>query len=158
MGDFKRTASEMERIAFGPPAESVGKVLSLINAGLLRLGWANPKGSTLPTFDHVIHAVIAAPHQHELGGPLRRLIESGVVPIDRDTGGIKINDSGHPFDAPPGLAVFGRSTEGWVLGNDTLTRTMHPQTERWADNFAARCTKGNANYVSGKALAAGNSG
>ena len=142
---FKPTASEMERIAFGPPAESVGKLLSLIDAGLLRIGCVNadvgsvkliaPQHPT-PTFDHVIDAVIAAPHQHEHGGPLRRLIESGVVMLDEATGAVRTDTSGHPIDAPPGLAVFGRSTEGWVLGNDTLTRTMHPQIERWADNFA----------------------
>ena len=39
----------------------------------------------------------------------------------------------------PGLSAIGRPTEDSVIGNDTLSRTLHPQAERWARGVVQRC-------------------
>ncbi|TWT67398.1 FAD/NAD(P)-binding protein [Allorhodopirellula solitaria] len=127
---FATTAREMERIAFGPPAESVGRMLTLMRDGVLTIGTQHEDQSQ---FDAVINAVIAGPHEHFEHGPLRSLIQSGDVQIDPDSGGVKVDENGTAIGAARGLAVFGRATEGWIVGNDTLTRTLHNHIENWAE-------------------------
>lgn len=131
---FRQTALEMERIAFGPPAESVGKLLSLMRSGRLRIDADHREDRSI---DFVINAVIAGPHEAKPGGPIAKLIDAGVIVVDETTGAVKVDRSGEVTGAK-GLAVFGRATEGWVLGNDTLNRRMHPQIERWAAAVASR--------------------
>jgi hypothetical protein len=38
----------------------------------------------------------------------------------------------------PGLAAIGRPTEDSVIGNDTLSRTLHPLADRWARRVLER--------------------
>ena len=38
----------------------------------------------------------------------------------------------------PGLSVIGRATEDSVIGNDTLSRTLHPHADRWAARVVRR--------------------
>lgn len=127
-GSFRRTATEMERIAFGPPAENVRRLLALMKSRRLRL--VSPTDSTGP-IDHVVDAVIASPYDYCPSGPLMTLEQAGCLERDGTTGAIRVDAAGYA-EGVVGLAVFGRATEGWILGNDTLTRTMHPQMEQWA--------------------------
>jgi len=131
---FQKTATEMERIAFGPPAESVGKLLSLLRCRRLRIAAGD---QTVGHFDHTIDAVLAGPHEAKPGGPLARLVASGLVALDKTSGAVMVDRAGRVIGVE-GLAVFGRATEGWILGNDTLTHTTHPQIERWAASVASR--------------------
>ena len=39
----------------------------------------------------------------------------------------------------PGLSAIGRPTEDSVIGNDTLSRTLHPHADRWAGSVVRRC-------------------
>ncbi|MCC9658395.1 FAD/NAD(P)-binding protein [Rhodopirellula halodulae] len=129
---YSQTAAEMERIAFGPPAESVAKVLRLIRDGKVRLCEQNE-----PSQDSVIvNAVIASPHQANEDGPLSQLILRGDVQVDPVTEAVRVSESGSVLGGRKGLAIFGRATEGWVIGNDTLSRTLHQQIQNWAETIA----------------------
>jgi len=130
---FYRTSIEMERIAFGPPAESVGKLLRLIRDGILKIGVTTDE--SLPEYDCIVNAVLASPQQPAEDGPLSDLIKKGVVHVDAVTGAIKVDEYGMVVGKANGLAIFGRATEGWIIGNDTLSRTLHQQIERWANQM-----------------------
>ncbi|KLU05970.1 hypothetical protein RISK_001821 [Rhodopirellula islandica] len=129
---FQQVAKEMERIAFGPPAESVAKLLRLMREGLVKLS----DQSVAPDGAVVVNAVIASPSQADETGPLSQLILRGDVEVDSLTQAIRVSESGHVLGRRKGLAVFGRATEGWIVGNDTLSRTLHSQIQNWADTVA----------------------
>lgn len=131
---FADTAREMERIAFGPPAESVGRLLTLMRERIVTLGTDTDQVSEV---DVTVNAVIAGPHELAKNGPLMQLIEAGLVETDPTCGGVMVNANGYATGSVNGLAVFGRATEGWVVGNDTLTRTLHDHIENWAQSVAA---------------------
>lgn len=136
---YQRVATEMERIAFGPSAINLGCMLSLMRAGLIWQRCGSPLYPNLevkrPQLE--VNAVIAGPTQLRSDGPLQRLLDAGMLQRCVNSGGIQVDRCGRPIsadgDAIRGLAVFGRMTEGWVIGNDTLNRTLHPSMERWAD-------------------------
>lgn len=142
--DFLKISREMERIAFGPPAENVGRLLSLMRHGIVQIEPCGARASRphqmqsgrrdahAPNgYDCTINAIIAPPHQANPGGPIAGLIEQGRLELDEETGAVKVDASGHAVGSALGLAVFGRATEGWIVGNDTLTRTLHTQMEAW---------------------------
>ncbi|WP_404308491.1 FAD/NAD(P)-binding protein [Neorhodopirellula lusitana] len=130
---FALTAREMERIAFGPPAENIGRLLSLMRSRLISVG--NQLDST-QHYDHTINSVIAGPHQHDHVGPLEKLIQAGLVQVHPASGGVMVDCRGFVIGETRGLAIFGRATEGWVVGNDTLNRTLHCHIENWAEEIA----------------------
>jgi len=133
---FDAIASEMERIAFGPPARSVARLLALMDSGLIELSNQDQPGDE-NCFDWIVDAVIAGPHQTSPSGPIASLIEQGSVEIDGVTGAVKVDPNGEPISASvSGLHLFGRATEGWVVGNDTLSRTLHDHIERWSLSIA----------------------
>ncbi|AKK01906.1 FAD/NAD(P)-binding protein [Corynebacterium epidermidicanis] len=105
---FRELARHLEPIAFGPPADNASKIVSLLDAGLIE----PPTSGDFPEADFTIDAVLAPPPNP----PVR---------TDRD-GFIGEN-----------LAVIGRATELWVLGNDTLSRTQHDVIPRWARRVVA---------------------
>ncbi|MFG0265868.1 MAG: FAD/NAD(P)-binding protein, partial [Rhodopirellula sp. JB055] len=129
---FQQVAMEMERIAFGPPAGSVAKLLRLMRDGVVQLS----DQTDAPDGAVVVNAVIASPSQVDETGPLSQLILRGDVEVDPLTQAIRVNDSGNVLGGREGLAVFGRATEGWVVGNDTLSRTLHSQIQNWASAIA----------------------
>ncbi|WP_168566088.1 FAD/NAD(P)-binding protein [Crateriforma spongiae] len=132
---FHKVAMEMEKIAFGPPARSVAKMVRLIKSRHVRIAEETepPVG-----VDSVIDAVIAGPSQANQSGPVRSLLQQGHLHQDEETGGIRIHRDGAAVNSPDGLAIFGRATEGWILGNDTLSRTLHDQIESWSQTIASR--------------------
>ncbi|WP_372721552.1 FAD/NAD(P)-binding protein [Novipirellula sp.] len=148
---FQRIATEMERIAFGPPAENIGRILAIYDAGLIDLrfladGTPNRDADGCKTLqcghraievDRIIDATIPGPHQNEQGGILDRLSSDAFV--HHNNTGLCVNDSGRLVQrnrkALLGIAVFGRVTEGSVLGNDTLSRTLHTHLDRWTESL-----------------------
>lgn len=132
---YEHTAREMERIAFGPPAENLGKLLTLIREGIVTLGCIDETDSAR-RFDVKLNAVLAKPHQSAVSGPTDGLIESQAIHRDAVSGGIQVDDIGAAIGAPDGLHIFGRMTEGWIVGNDTLSRELHHQIDAWAESMA----------------------
>lgn len=152
---FRRLESEMERLAFGPPAENVGRLLALFDCGLVHVrslpdaddDSGLPSGvNTIDTTQvRYVDAVLPSPHEHSAAGPLAQLLKAGWIERMEGASGVHIDASGHPVtqdsSTPVGLAVFGRATEGCVLGNDTLSRTLHKHPLRWAETLIQRCCR-----------------
>jgi len=149
--DFQRTAQEMERLAFGPPAENAGRLIALIDAGIVDLDYLQAKlvpdqnrlvlqsAGKQTTVDRLINAVIPASDQFAEDSLLEQLLSSGRIRRMRGAGGIAVNGSARPIlpegQKSEGLAVVGRPTEGCVLGNDTLSRSLHSCPDQWAQSI-----------------------
>jgi diaminopimelate decarboxylase len=124
--EFRRLAARMERVAFGPSPVNAAKLLALIEAG--RVDLSDVRGGSPPgDVDGEIDAVLPGPEIR--GELLNALVRAGHVGVAAGRRGISCDASGM---CAPGLAVIGRPTEDWVIGNDTLSRTLHPQTDLWA--------------------------
>jgi diaminopimelate decarboxylase len=153
---FRRLAAELERVSFGPPPINAAKLLALIDAG--RVDLTHVRGGRVAgdrrvavlssargdqAVDVVIDAVLPGP-----GAPagrdalLRRLVDDGHVRIAAGRRGIDVGPDGGcrgvDGSATPGLAAIGRPTEDSVIGNDTLSRTLHPLADRWARGVVER--------------------
>jgi len=135
---FALLAREMERLAFGPPPINGAKLLALIEAGIVRLeqGGYDDRAVSLD-------AVLPAPGAAEACGDLvDLLLERGLI---RRAGGgrrgIEIGPDagcvGATGEPASGLAAAGRLSEDWVIGNDTLNRSLHPHPGRWAEAVIA---------------------
>ncbi|KIN70588.1 hypothetical protein Z945_3643 [Sulfitobacter noctilucae] len=127
---FRQIAAEMERLAFGPPAQNIGKLIALEQTGLVSLD--HMSGDT--TADVTINATIPAAGSAELGAPLDGLLREGLLDIGA-LGGIRVDKNAQaltPIGNAHGLCVIGRATEGCVLGNDTLSPSLHNIPENWA--------------------------
>ena len=146
---FAAIAAEMERIACGPPWINTGRMLALIDAGLVDLRHAghfshHPAGSW-PSDIHVqVDSTIPAPRLLDPAGPLGGLLAARHL-TRGPGGGLLVDDSGHAIAdgvLVPGLSVLGRPTEGCVLGNDTLNRALHHHPIRWAARMLEKTTAG----------------
>ncbi|MCS5479887.1 FAD/NAD(P)-binding protein [Corynebacterium sp. YIM 101645] len=133
---FGELARRMERIAFGPPPESADHLQELIDAGRVDIshlhrgsepldGLARELGATV-----VIDAVIPPPGVVP-GTLCARLVEQGLARIRPGTRGLDVEPDGTVVGQHT-LAAVGRMTEDVVLGNDTLSRTLHDVIPRWA--------------------------
>ena len=130
---FRRLSAELERVAFGPPPVNAAKLLALIDAGVVRL---DAIAGAMPDADALIDAVMPAPGVPDGAGVTTELVAAGYARIAPGRRGIEISDSceciGRDGSASRGLAAYGRPTEDWVIGNDTLSRSLHPQVDAWA--------------------------
>lgn len=139
---FWRIAGEMERLAFGPPAENVGRILALIDAGIVDLSMlGQPANTTLPNFDQssptvAIETRIPGPEDLQPNSVVAQLLQDGYLSRQQGSRGIQVDPAGRPLDCQgrptSQVAVLGRVTEGVVLGNDTLSRRLHQHPSRWA--------------------------
>lgn len=157
---FARLATEMERVGFGPPAENAARFLALVEAGVVdpsmaagaTLGQSNGSwllrlGRRQVRVDHVVDAVLAPPGVGSAPSPVvRSLVDAGLARRMPRTSGLDVLDDGTCVGrcgAPSvGLAAIGRPTEGSVLGNDTLSRTLHDTPSRWARSVVRRVITG----------------
>ena len=153
---FRQLAAKFERFAFGPPADSVRRLLALVDSGHVSFDFA--AGPDLARtdggwrldgepFDTVVDARIASPGVDALppDSLLGRLLAHEAIAVDADWNAIESDSDG---TIAPGLALVGRASEGWVLGHDSLSRTLHDQLPRWADGIARRSNQSTAGRVS----------
>ncbi|MEQ3634779.1 MAG: FAD/NAD(P)-binding protein [Thalassolituus sp.] len=138
---FRYIAWEMERLAFGPPAQNIGKMLSLEQAGIVVFEYMAGEVEA----DISINATIPPAGAAALAAPLDGLLRDGYLSVGI-LGGVMVDENARaltPSGATRGLSVIGRATEGCVLGNDTLSRRLHSLPEKWAAFIArsARQTK-----------------
>ena len=153
---FLRIAGELERLAFGPPPVNAAKLLALVDAG--RVDLTHLRGGTLTshgdrtflrssagetTVDVAVDAVLPPPGARGHEGLLAELVADGHARIDPGRRGLDVtaDASCRALDGSVslGLAAIGRPTEDCVIGNDTLSRSLHPQADRWARRVAERC-------------------
>jgi diaminopimelate decarboxylase len=138
---FRELARMMERVAFGPPPENAAKLLALIDAGRVDLSALLSGGENLHA-DATINTVIPGPGVTGNGQPLlRSLIRHGHARTQPGRRGLDVCADGSCVGrggrVTPGLAAIGRPTEDSVIGNDTLSRTLHPLADRWAQRVLA---------------------
>ncbi len=153
---FHRLAAQMERIAFGPPPENAAKLLALVAAGRVDLTHVtggfistdagvttlrSPLGSC--AVDVVVNAVLAEPGARGSdGGLLGSLVRDGHARIAPAQRGLEVSSDlsviARDGRESRGLAAIGRPTEGSVIGNDTLSRRLHPHADGWARRVARR--------------------
>jgi uncharacterized NAD(P)/FAD-binding protein YdhS len=136
---FLRLARELERVAFGPSALNAAKLLALIDAGRIDLGHLR---DVAPAADSVIDAVLPGPGLEGDDSLLGDLVRGGHARVAAGRRGLEVTPNGscrgRDGSITPGLAAIGRPTEDSVIGNDTLSRSLHPQADRWARQVARR--------------------
>ncbi len=153
---FRRLATEMERVAFGPAPLNAAKLLALVEAGRVDLTHVHDgrlrcrgdrtrlcSGHGGRAVDAVVDAVLPGPGATDLRRPpLRALLADGHVRVASARRGLDVDADGGCRSASgaltPGLAAIGRVTEDVVIGNDTLSRTLHPLADRWAARVVER--------------------
>jgi diaminopimelate decarboxylase len=156
---FRRLASELERLAFGPPAINAAKLLALVAAGRVDLTHVaagrlvtSDAGTTLRSshgqraVDVVVDAVLTEPGvPRSRTGLLRRLVTDGHARTLTGMRGVDVAADATCIGAggtrSAGLAVIGRASEDAVIGNDTLDRTLHAHADRWAQRVVRRSTR-----------------
>ncbi|MBB1493605.1 FAD/NAD(P)-binding protein [Propioniciclava sp. MC1595] len=146
---FAEAASRLEGVAFGPPPVNAAKLLALVEAGVvdassLATDTIDGSGHHGPVaVDVVVDAVLPGPGVVTGAVTLPgRLVEAGLLVQAPGRRGVAhtadatcLSPDGHPL---PGLAVVGRPTEDATVGNDTLSRSLHPARDAWALRVAAR--------------------
>ncbi|WP_087116709.1 FAD/NAD(P)-binding protein [Corynebacterium urinipleomorphum] len=139
--DFDAFTRTMERVAFGPPAESAAEVLALIDAGRIRTNVMARGGEDLREVaasvgaNIVIDAVLAPPGVVE-GTLVGDLVQAGVGQRYADTNALHVGRDG-TLVGQKHIAAAGRMNEGLILGHDTLRRSAHDVVEQWADRVSA---------------------
>ncbi len=151
---FQLLLGELERVGFGPAAENVGRLLGLLDARILDLSFAcAPRLDSLPNgyrlssvgaslnVPLLIDAVLPTPPRNARSGLIGQLVRRGALALDEPTRTVKVDRAGRPLGATAAarqrLALFGRCTEGWILGNDTLNLAPHEQPQNWARTLLA---------------------
>ena len=138
---FRRLATEMERISFGPPPVNAAKLLALVECGRVDLSCLT--SGPAPEAEIVIDAVIPPPGVRDgQEGPAGLLVRDGFARTADGRRGVELAPDVTCVGADGlerrGLSVIGRATEDWVIGNDTLNRALHPQAELWARRVVER--------------------
>jgi uncharacterized NAD(P)/FAD-binding protein YdhS len=153
---FRRLAAQMERLAFGPSPQNAAKLLALIDAGRVQLN--HVRGGRLETrnritqlcsagvessLDCVVDAVLPGPGARGSHSVLiERLVADGHARIPAGRRGLEVREDGSCMardgKVAPGLALSGRLTEDSVIGNDTLSRTLHSLSDLWAQRIVRR--------------------
>lgn len=146
---FRALAREMERVAFGPPPINAMKLLALIEAEVVDLGYLGGAlserrdaselrdGENSIRVDAFVDAVLPPPGVSATSQPpVADLIDRGIVRTAAGRRGLEltgdvrcVSAEGEPVQ---GLGALGRPTEDWVIGNDTLSRTLHDEPDLWA--------------------------
>lgn len=149
-----RLQQRLERLAFGPPPTTAGRFLGMIERGQVRLDALT--GATLDTsrrpvrlrtangelpVELVIDAVLPPPGVPSGStGPVAELLAAGHLRRVEGGRGIVVMSDGACLDAAgrahATLSAIGRPTEDCVVGNDTLSRTLHDVADRWARRVA----------------------
>src|SRR5690625_4093460 len=129
-----------DRLPFAPPQAPVAKLLALAETGRLqrrrRVGLPARPSDELPGL--VVDAVSAPPGLPRGDELWEQLLADGLVRLGPTGRGILTDAAGACLGTDGfrnGLAAVGRMTEDYVIGTDTLLRSMHPELELWADRL-----------------------
>lgn len=137
---FAEVARRLEPVAFGPPPVNAAKLVALGEAGLLDSRFlAGDWTGAIAGADVVIDCVLPPPGLVPGQWPAT-LVEDGILTRAPGRRGVVVAPDASCLDADgrpiPGLSAVGRPTEDVVVGNDTLSRSLHPGIDHWADRVA----------------------
>ncbi|AIT60938.1 FAD/NAD(P)-binding protein [Corynebacterium doosanense] len=107
----------LEPLAFGPPPAQIRRMLALHDTGILRVAGERPEAQ------HTINAVLAPAG-----------IGPGSLEAQLGEGALQTDEAGMVSD---NIASVGRASEPYILGHDTLSRTMHGVIPAWARRIGA---------------------
>lgn len=107
----------LEPLAFGPPAAQIRRMLALCDAGILHVTGDKPAAQ------HTINAVLAPAG-----------IAEGSLEAQLGDGALRTGKAGMVTDR---IASVGRASEPFILGHDTLSRTLHGVIPAWARRIGA---------------------
>lgn len=155
--EFNIMASNLERMAFGPPEPTALKLLALSEAGILRhekSGQENMGGNVGSEVLKVDAVTVPpgvlytpAPEGVPASALYKSLLVSGEIFIRQGERGILTDTDGTCLDAQgqrnESLTALGRPTEDPTLGHDTLNRTLHTEYQRWAQRVTTRVIASN---------------
>lgn len=149
---FRHLAEQMERLAFGPPPINARKILALADCGRVDLAFTTSTLVTTPCTNHtelvrgarrrrvdrVVDTVLPGPGAVSPLG--QQLVRDGYAHTSTGRRGVAVSADGALLDRRgervPGLSAIGRLTEDSTIGNDTLSRHLHPTAELWAARIA----------------------
>lgn len=154
---FRAAAASQERAAFGPPAETVRRLLALMRAGIVEVRAGEPAAGCVdavttgpgvlrrpaPVRTHGTAPRVCASDFHD---PLYADLHArGLITVRSGERGF-LTDADAACLAPDGrrtewLSALGRPTEDPVLGHDTLDRTLHDDGTRWAAAVVERLAR-----------------
>lgn len=156
---FRRLAAAMEPVAFGPPVSALASLHRALEAGWVTLAHAPTRltgdgsggvlerpGLPAMAVDAIVDAVLPSPGL-DASPLLRQLAAQGLVERAAGGRGVRVAHDGTPLvghTPQRGLAVIGRATEDWIIGNDTLDRALHGVAGAWATRVAAAVSAGAA--------------
>ena len=134
--NFGRLTRTLERVAFGPPAETAGEVLEMLDSGRIRTDLLARGGENLEELAREVGATVVIDAVNAPPGPVPgtlagKLVESGLARVHRETGSIMVERDG-TLTGQRHIAAAGRMSEGWILGHDTLRRGAHEVIPGWA--------------------------
>ncbi len=140
---FAAAQAALEPIGFGPPPINAAKLLALCDAGLVDVRYLGGDWTeAVANADVVIDCVLPPPGLVEGEWP-DALVAAGVLVKGAGRRGVAVASDASCLSASggiiPGLSALGRPTEDVVIGNDTLSRTLHPSAELWAERVAVDC-------------------
>lgn len=153
---FRTAARNAERWAYGPPQETVDRLIALTESGTLR--WKRSRSSEMGGEEAsvsalTIRAVTRPPGildletQHVADPLWGQLIDHGHVHVREHERGVFTLPTGQCVgsegEPTRGLYAVGRPTEDPVIGHDTLSHTMHPDIQLWAQHIVENLTEGN---------------
>lgn len=149
---WRERAARLERWAFGPPAETVRRLVALGEAGLLHVAREVPDDATAhveaitrgPGILIEPHTPGAAPRPHD---PLwATLVDLGQVQVRPGERGVLTTPSGECITpegrTTSGLSALGRPVEDPVIGHDTLLQALHRDVDLWAGRIARELLSG----------------
>ncbi|MBM7824835.1 diaminopimelate decarboxylase [Arcanobacterium pluranimalium] len=139
---FRRWNSLVDIYGFGPPPINARKILTLIDAGVIDTSWLDKSVDALElpeSVDVVVDGVLAPGGYWPGAFPELAEIEDYLLVWNEDRNGIRIGEDASVLDSDlkpvNGLAAFGRITEEWELGMDTLNSSLHGQLPLWAERI-----------------------
>ncbi len=132
--EFKDLARLLETYAYGAPVDQVERLIAVAEAGILDFSYlADASGLDV---DFTVDAVLAATGAHP--ETLCAQVLEKVAP-EQAPSHFAVTVRTQPNGMLPGqnrFAFAGRMTEPYVLGNDSLSRTLHTVIPQWAQTIA----------------------
>ncbi|AWB82014.1 diaminopimelate decarboxylase [Corynebacterium yudongzhengii] len=141
---FYRLTRVLERVAFGPPADTARDLVEALDSGRVRVdvmqrGDQDLRALAAEVGADVIVDSVTAPAGVVPGTLVGFLVEAGIGQTYTNTGNnraLRVEPDG-TLVGQKHLAAAGRMSEGWILGHDTLRRSEDDVIPAWAKRVSA---------------------
>jgi len=143
----------MKRYAFGPPVDSVARLLALVDCGIVKFSisedpvirskdeeWTLIDNGEKRAVDVMINTVQAPPDLSKVTSPLVVSLREDqvLVPVKESFGAITYPDGRVPMTVDPvrdsSIAFVGRLATGSIVEADALMECFGPALEHWAES------------------------